>query len=160
MAWGGVTILAAALVINIVRAWHETKNPSVSFSQFTRTAATKQAETITRLHAIPLLILEDCELYLSKRIEAAEQGMVFLIGPLKTLGLGGGLTALLAIGSAIGNWIPALKDSSVFIYSYGLIMLGILFAAERSETGLVQLRLNRDLLTRTIKIQKSGQTLP
>ena len=156
LAWTGTAILTVVVIIDFVRVFREVRNPGVTYSEWTRAGAKRQAVALEKLHALPGTVLQDSELYLRQRVTAAEEALVFLVGPLRTLGLAGGLSALLAVGAALENWIPVLKNSSVFVWFYSAFTLGLLLGAERGEAGLMQLRSNRDLVARAIALQQKG----
>lgn len=156
----GVVLFAVVIFLQWRELYGEVKTPSVTYAGWARSGAAAQAKTLEKLYPLDPVALADSEAFLIQRIAAAEEGMVFLVGPLRTLGLAGGLSALLAIGTALENWVPILKDNALFISLYGGFIFGLLLGAERAETGLVQLRINRELVTRAIALQQTGRPLP
>jgi len=160
VAWTGVAILAAVVLFQVYEAVREIGNPGVTYAGWARSSAKSQTWTLERLHALDPLALAEAEAFLAHRIAAAEENVTFLMGPLRTLGLTGSLSAFVALGTALKHWIDPEGKNDLFVGAVSAIVLGLLLGAERAETGLVQLRINRDLVTRAIALQQTGRPLP
>jgi len=155
----GVIGLAGVVIFQGYEAFQETRNPAVSYAEWARSGATGQAKALERLHGLDPLALAESEAFLTNRVAAAEESVTFLMGPLRTLGLTGSLSAFVALGTGLKHWIDPSGENGLFVGIVSAVVIGLLLGTERAETGLVQLRINRELVSRAIALQQNAQAL-
>lgn len=154
LLWVGLALLLVVLVVMLRSAWRDVREPGLEMAEAMRTRAAAEVPVLQDLQALPLPALTEVEAMLSQRITAVEAGMAFLLGGLKTAGVLGSLAVMLGAWSALTTAFEGLKPYS---YLFAAMVAGVLIAGERLESGLQQIRRNRDLVSRTIAVRKLEQ---
>lgn len=145
-------LLLVVLVVMLRASWRDVRAPGLDMVAALRSRGGAEVPVLQQLQVFPLSALTEVDTMLSQRIAAVETGMIFLIGGLKTAGVLGTLAVMLGTWSALTAIFDGLKPYS---YLFAGVVAGVLIAGERLETGLQQVRRNRDMVSRAIAVCKA-----
>lgn len=156
---GGTLLLVSIVVVSFVRMGLELarEDPEREFLSLSEKALTRQTEVADSLRALHPDVLKYMQGFYADQVSAVESGLLFLIGPLRTLGVVGWFAAFLTAFSALTQVQPTWKAAAPFALA---LALGFAVAGFRAEAGLQAMRRRRDLLGRVAALPAPPPPMP